>query len=62
MSRHHVNAIRRIAIVLIIMAVPLILFTQTKVDRTKHNAPLEAKIGQGLFCTRWNGLNFSVII
>jgi hypothetical protein len=30
-------------------------------ERTKHSAAFEARRGQGLFSTRWNGLNFSII-
>lgn len=31
---------------------PLIWFTQINVDNTKHKAPFDAKIGQGLFSTK----------
>jgi hypothetical protein len=56
------NAIKIIVVKLIAIRIVLTLFTQTRVDRTRHRAPFDAKMGQGLFSTRWNGLNFSVII
>jgi len=62
MSRHHMKAISNIALSLKVMNIWLILLIQIRVDRTKHSAPFEARIGQGLFSTRWNGLNFSIII
>jgi len=31
---------------------PLIWLTQINVDNTKHKAPFDAKIGQGLFSTK----------
>lgn len=60
-SRHHMNPTK------ITMAKEktdtklFTLFTIIKPERTKHNAPFEAKRGQGLTSTRWKGLNFTII-
>jgi hypothetical protein len=40
----------------------LTLFTHDRPDPSKDSAPKEATSGHGLFSTRWNGLNFSIII
>ncbi len=37
------------------------LLIKIRVERTKAKAPFEAKIGQGLRVTKWNGLNFFII-
>lgn len=36
-------------------------FIRIKPEKTKAKALLEARIGQGLFVTKWNGLNFCII-
>jgi len=48
-SRHHAKAIRSIAPSLIVTKDSLILLIQIRVDVTKHRAPFDARIGQGLF-------------
>lgn len=48
--------------IVISLRLELILFTQDKPDPNRESAPKEATNGHGLFSTRWNGLNFSVII
>jgi hypothetical protein len=62
MSCHHANAIsimiRRDGVIM----VELILFIQESPLKTSERAPIDAKMGHGLISTRWNGLNFVVII
>jgi len=46
------NAIRSTMLSLTISTRPLIWLTQINVDNTKHRAPFDARIGQGLFSTK----------
>jgi len=44
------------------MIVLFFLFIIIRVDITMAMIPFEARIGQGLLSTRWNGLNFINIL
>jgi hypothetical protein len=61
-SRHHAIEVNKITMIVISLRLELILFTQDSPDPNNESAPKEATNGHGLFSTRWNGLNFSVII
>lgn len=61
MSRHHENEINTTTRRDSSLVTVLTLFTQDSPPRTKHRAPPEAISGHGLFSTKWNGLNFSII-
>lgn len=61
MSRHHEKAITNVIKKEIKIKYLFILFIKTKPLNTRHRAPLEAKMGQGLMFTKWKGLNFFVI-
>jgi hypothetical protein len=61
MSRHHEKETKITTAKEIKGIAELILLIQTSPERTRHSAALEARSGHGLFSTRWNGLNFSII-
>lgn len=60
-SRHHEKATINMIIKVTIITFFVTLFTRRRPDSTRAKAPFEAKIGQGLTSTRWNGLNFLII-
>jgi len=62
MSRHHKNATIKIVKNAMIREEFFLLFSKSKPENIMQTAVLDATRGQGLFSTRWNGLNFSVII
>lgn len=61
-SRHHEYEINPIKIAEINIEFTLTLFIHRIHLEVRHKAPPEAMIGQGLFSTRWNGLNFFTIL
>jgi hypothetical protein len=62
MSRHQVNASSSIIVSEITIVVLIFLLIMINPEVTRARIPLDANRGQGLMSTRWNGLNFVVII
>jgi len=62
MSRHQVYANRSMVKNEIKIMVLIFLLIMIKPEVTKARIPLDVSNGQGLMSTRWNGLNFLVII
>jgi len=62
MSRHQLYEITLRIINTMNITVMSFLFIIISVERTIAMIPFEARIGQGLLSTRWNGLNFIDIL
>jgi hypothetical protein len=62
MSRHQVNANNSMTEREITIMMLIFLLIMMRPEVTKAKIPLEARRGQGLMSTKWNGLNFLVII
>lgn len=62
MSRHQANAKSSIVRNEIRIIILIFLLIITKPEVTRAKIPLDAKRGHGLMSTRWNGLNFFIII
>jgi len=62
MSRHHVYAISIIEMIATTVAFMVILFIIIIMVSIIESIPLDARIGQGLCSTKWNGLYLFIII
>jgi hypothetical protein len=62
MSRHHTNATTNVIGRVRRMKDGVLSLNQFRADTNRERAPPEARMGQGLTSTRWNGLSFFVII